>query len=170
MSNICSQFFRVPNKRAILSQICSPLCTPNASVRKKRATWMEDGGGKEVSCLFFPWEIKLLVRYYFFAGLANFKALLERWLFSMPKIFLARSQYRYIETRKLGTLGDDLRAAECLSYTKEHVWLECSIHHSCLTWKTLQMSALCWCATWSTDIAIQVLPCSSSKVTKSLRQ
>ena len=64
MLDICSQFFRVPNKRAILSQICSPLCTPNPSVRKKGPRgWKMEGQGGVVP--FFPREIKLLVRYYF---------------------------------------------------------------------------------------------------------
>ena len=75
---------------------------------------------------FFPREIKLLVRYYFFASLANFKALLERWVFSMPKFFSARSQYRYIGTRKLGTLGDALtnsRAAALQTTTWAHLWV-----------------------------------------------
>ena len=81
---------------------------------------MKDGGARRCRAFFFA-RNKTVGTLLFFAGLANFKVLLERWLFSMPKIFLARSQYRYIETRKLGTLGDDLRAAECLSYTKEHV-------------------------------------------------
>ena len=61
--------------------------------------------GKEVSCLFSA-RNKTVGKLLFFAGLANFKALLERWVFSMSKIFVTRSQYRYIRTRKLGTLGD----------------------------------------------------------------
>ena len=63
---------------------------------------MEDGGARRCRA-FFPARNKTVL---FFASLANFKALLERWVFSMPKFFLARSQYRYIRTRKLGTLGD----------------------------------------------------------------
>ena len=64
--------------------------------------------GKEVSCLFSA-RNKTVGMLLFFAGLANFKALLERWVFSGPKFFLARSQYRYIGIRKLSTLRDALR-------------------------------------------------------------
>jgi len=106
-SNICSQFFHVSNNRAILSQICSPLCTPNLSVRKKRATWMEDGGArrcrgffsarnKTVGTLLFllVWQI---LRHYWRGG-----------YFPCLKFFLARSQYTYVGTRKLSILGDAL--------------------------------------------------------------
>ena len=66
---------------------------------------MEDGGARRCRA-FFSVRNKTVGKLLFFAGLANFKALLERWVFSMSKIFLTRSQYRYIRTRKLGTLGD----------------------------------------------------------------
>ena len=45
---------------------------------------------------------------FFFQIWQIFKALLERWVFSMPKILLAKSQYRFIGGKKLGTLGDAL--------------------------------------------------------------
>ena len=81
--------------------------------------------GKEVSCLFSA-RNKTVGMLLFFAGLANFKALLERWVFSMPKFFSARSQYRYIGTRKLGTLGDaqtNSRAAALQTTTWAHLWV-----------------------------------------------
>ena len=69
---------------------------------------MEDAGARRCRA-FFPARNKTVGTLLFFASLANFKALLERWVFSMSKFFLTRSQYRYIRTRKLGTLGDALR-------------------------------------------------------------